>query len=398
MDYRIVLTFFPIFMLLMIMYVILEMTKTTIKIRGTKDWALSYSALLLYSILDIHLTEYNYILGGFFSSLFYIIAFIFLQYSLSNYLEVKRKFTFTMLVAAAMALYLPAHLIFNFDDGYWLNIIYSVVMILIIAETVIFIRIFSTKKGLNRIFTPLCVSLVLLIPYFIGRILSDYDFGVNHIYALGTFHSYLYLMNLSLLASITLGINYIYRWFYIKSLQSLNEELDLKVKEVTNLSETDLLTNIPNRRKIESIIYDKVEQIKITGEFQPFSVILLDLDNFKLINDNYGHQKGDTVLISFATMITQVLINKQDACGRWGGDEFIIFLPDLSEIEAESIAIELLKLASKIDISRNFNLSFSYGIKAYEPNLSYDDFFKNLDSKLYKYKNNEHISTPKESE
>ncbi len=394
MDFRIVLSLFPIFMALMIFYIAVEVRQSNFKIRGIRDWAFSFVGLLLYSVFDTYITEYNYVLGGFLSSLFYITAFIFIQYSLSNYLESKHKFYPSIFAGAGFLLFSLANLVFQFDDGFILNIIFSSVMILIILETFIFIRTTSKLQHKRQIFPAICMSLVLLIPYFIGRIITNYDFGVNHIYHFGTIHSYLYIFNMTLLISITLGINYVYRWFYIMSIKEVNAELDLKIKEVTMLSETDQLTGIPNRRKIEGIIKNTMDELSMTVESYPFSVILIDLNNFKSINDNYGHQKGDEILVSFAELISKVLTD-EDAYGRWGGDEFIILVNDTIEENAERIAKKLYQLSSKISINHDFKLSFSYGVMEYDKKMDYDEFFKTIDNRLYeqKYAHNNKEST-----
>jgi len=372
-------------MVLMMLYIVMEIRQSSIKIKGMGDWAFAFGALFLYSIFDIHLTGIWYDIGATISSLLYVTGFIFIQYSLSNYLGERRNFIISMLVGSTMLFFIPIGVILELEYGYWLNILYSAAMILILLETIIFIRSSSLRKLQKAIFAPLCLSLAFLLPYFVGRIVFEYDFGVNHVYEFGTVHNYLYLLNMVLLMSITLSINYIYRWFFISSLQKVNMDLDNQILKVTLLSETDQLTRIANRRKIEDIIKNKVLSLQKGESTEKFSLILLDLDRFKMINDNYGHQTGDDVLITFAELIENFAGDKF-ACGRWGGDEFIISLSGSDEVQAERFAQDLSQKAKSIQVNHDFELSFSYGIMEYDPRIGYDEFFKNIDTRLYEQK------------
>lgn len=113
-------------------------------------------------------------------------------------------------------------------------------------------------------------------------------------------------------------------------------------KKLTSLATTDPVTNLVNRR----IILSRIEQEKNRMErgSKPFVLIMIDIDNFKQINDEYGHSGGDYVLVTLAELISLTL-RKQDEVARWGGDEFLIMLPE-TDVEGGQIVAE--KIRTKI--------------------------------------------------
>ncbi len=104
------------------------------------------------------------------------------------------------------------------------------------------------------------------------------------------------------------------------------------------LATTDSLTGVWNRRRTEEILSGRLERLKNYGT--PFSLLLADIDHFKRINDTYGHQVGDRVLVD-VTRITRENIRSSDSLGRWGGEEFLIILPKLDLTQALETAERL---------------------------------------------------------
>ena len=116
--------------------------------------------------------------------------------------------------------------------------------------------------------------------------------------------------------------------------ETLNEQLEEKVQERTQelelaklkleaLANTDRLTQIPNRVRLDDVL-EKLEQAKRNGT--PLSIILLDIDYFKAVNDEYGHQVGDIVLQNVAELLKNN-VRAGDIVGRWGGEEFLVICP-----------------------------------------------------------------------
>lgn len=146
----------------------------------------------------------------------------------------------------------------------------------------------------------------------------------------------------------------------------------------------DPLTNLYNRRSYESIIDSELARSKRYDE--PFSLILFDIDNFKSINDKYGHKIGDIVLITLAQIISES-IRETDSTFRVGGEEFAIICP---ETKAESAVILSEKIRNKV-ASHHFetvgHVTISLGIAEFFKDFSKDLLFNNADKAMYLAKN-----------
>lgn len=137
------------------------------------------------------------------------------------------------------------------------------------------------------------------------------------------------------------------------------------------LSRLDPLTNVLNRRSISSYL-EKLHQ----QQDQFYSIVLLDLDHFKNINDHFGHSMGDQVLIQVAKCLANNL-RDQDAIGRFGGEEFILLLPNTTTAQAQRVAERCRQAVAQLsfitDDKQEFSVSASFGISsslsAHEPHL-----------------------------
>jgi diguanylate cyclase (GGDEF)-like protein len=146
---------------------------------------------------------------------------------------------------------------------------------------------------------------------------------------------------------------------------------------------TDPLTGLYNRYKLDKELemhYENFEKKSIS-----FTLLMLDLDHFKSINDKYGHQEGDEVLKRFARILKESS-RQADIIGRWGGEEFMIIYPN-SDIDSGFILAEKLHLALKKckDIEK-YNLTVSIGIGMPKRNITINQLVKKVDDALYKAK------------
>lgn len=160
------------------------------------------------------------------------------------------------------------------------------------------------------------------------------------------------------------------------------------ITEDIKLSTVDPLTDIYNRRFINAFLMKEIERSKRLDRH--FSVVISDIDNFKIINDSYGHLSGDLVLKALARLITDTVRNL-DVVGRYGGDEFMLILPDadnetaLNVIERLRMNVESLDIQVLKDIK--VRLTASFGIASFPENgTSLDDLLVAADEKLYKSK------------
>jgi polar amino acid transport system substrate-binding protein len=138
-----------------------------------------------------------------------------------------------------------------------------------------------------------------------------------------------------------------------------NIKLSALNKELEKLSQTDKLTSIYNRAKLDSILEDEMKLFKRYKEST--SLIIADIDFFKDINDTYGHTTGDIILKEFSQVLSKN-IRETDSIGRWGGEEFLIILPRIKEnnaiITAENlrIAVENFKFHDNIKVTASFGV------------------------------------------
>lgn len=145
----------------------------------------------------------------------------------------------------------------------------------------------------------------------------------------------------------------------------------------------DKLTGIFNRDYLD---ISMVEEIKYANNTKiPVSLIYLDIDNFKNINDTYGHALGDIVLKEFAAAIKVVLRNR-DVFARWGGDEFAVLMPN-TDIFGAQIAAEKIRAAIlAIGFKEAGELFASIGVAEYKFSESADSWFRRVDKALYEAK------------
>lgn len=150
------------------------------------------------------------------------------------------------------------------------------------------------------------------------------------------------------------------------------------------ISSTDSLTNLFNRQKIEEILQEQVEFAKRYN--QNFSFCIFDIDDFKQINDKYGHLQGDKVLIQMSQIIQQK-IRIIDKVGRWGGEEFMLILPN-TDIKTASLILERLKtIIAEYNFGMEQKVTCSFGLSLYNLNLSNDENIILVDNLLYDAKN-----------
>jgi diguanylate cyclase (GGDEF)-like protein/hemerythrin-like metal-binding protein len=168
----------------------------------------------------------------------------------------------------------------------------------------------------------------------------------------------------------------------------LMELQELKTQKYEKLSEEDPLTGIYNRRAFMQILEYEVEQAY--RQHRPLSLLLLDLDHFKQVNDTYGHETGDKLLQHFVTQ-TKELIRSSDIFARIGGEEFVLLLPDTSLKGAYTLAEKIVsKIATlKLDtLAPNLHITVSIGITVLEKEMTASQLLKQADIYLYRAKDN----------
>lgn len=169
----------------------------------------------------------------------------------------------------------------------------------------------------------------------------------------------------------------------IQDLKKAQFALEENNKKLKQLSVTDQLTGIYNRLKLESILEDAVERLTRYGE--KFGIILVDIDHFKQVNDIYGHNTGDQVLIEFATVL-QKNSRTVDTIGRWGGEEFIVICPHTDGKGIYTAAEHLRGVIAQTEFSEIGHKTASFGAAVYQENDTLKELVKQADEALYQSK------------
>jgi diguanylate cyclase (GGDEF)-like protein/PAS domain S-box-containing protein len=174
-----------------------------------------------------------------------------------------------------------------------------------------------------------------------------------------------------------------------KVLQEFNTKLESEVekqtKELKLLAVTDKLTGLYNRVKLDDELASSYEYYKKFKE--NFSIVMLDIDHFKAVNDTYGHQVGDTVLREMAMLIKDS-IRSTDIIGRWGGEEFMLICPKTDSSNAYAVAQNIRENIQTHNFPRVGSLTISAGVSDIISNEDVNALVNSADSLLYDAKHN----------
>ncbi len=167
---------------------------------------------------------------------------------------------------------------------------------------------------------------------------------------------------------------------YLKREISKRKKLE---KELERLATIDRLTSIYNRYKMDISLQKHME---ISKRYKrPLSFIYFDIDHFKRINDTFGHKVGDLVLIQLCSLIKNS-IRKSDIFGRWGGEEFLIILPETKKEEAVELAEKLRQKVQNYKFDKIKHLTCSFGVTSNRENDNPEEIMIRIDKRLYKAK------------
>ncbi|MCF7794336.1 MAG: GGDEF domain-containing protein [Candidatus Cloacimonetes bacterium] len=172
-----------------------------------------------------------------------------------------------------------------------------------------------------------------------------------------------------------------------KKLEFTNQELNSANYKLEQIARTDPLTRISNRRDM----IEKIDQEKrrFSRNGKPFVIVMSDIDDFKIVNDKYGHDAGDFVLQSVAHLMRSSM-RKQDIIGRWGGEEFLMLLPETDLEGGQLLAEKLRKTIAETPFifgKHEIKITMTLGVNVYNVPEEIRSCIKSSDEAMYKGKN-----------
>ncbi len=246
------------------------------------------------------------------------------------------------------------------------NLGFLVILLIVNFYVAFFIYLMiASKKFANRITQP-----IEKISRFISRI--------NQQKQVDTPVSYVKIRELDDLIDLNVEIQEA-KQKYLK----INTEMHFKNEQLERLAVTDPLTQCYNRLKLDQVLRYEVARTK--RDKTPLSLILLDIDYFKKVNDTYGHQAGDSVLVE----MTQALlknIRRTDILGRWGGEEFLLILPN-TDLKSAAVQAEKLRyLVSCTEFEEVDDITISLGVSSCCDKCTEHSLLEAADKALYSAK------------
>ncbi|WP_290654583.1 sensor domain-containing diguanylate cyclase [Idiomarina sp.] len=167
-------------------------------------------------------------------------------------------------------------------------------------------------------------------------------------------------------------------------IEQLNSQLQQANDRLEHLVHTDALTQLWNRYHMEQALDEELSRAQRHGH--PLSVIIFDIDNFKQINDDYGHDVGDEVLKGISKALDS-LMRKSDALGRWGGEEFLVIAPEVELDNAAELAERLRQVMADIEFDKAGVVTASFGVAELDQADTRSDLVRRADKALYRAKN-----------
>jgi diguanylate cyclase len=162
-------------------------------------------------------------------------------------------------------------------------------------------------------------------------------------------------------------------------------ELAIAHKKLTVYASTDALTQVMNRAAFATLVDAYLTQVRTAEERAKGALLIIDADNFKTVNDRFGHDRGDEALVTIAGSI-KAMLRGHDLVGRLGGEEFGVFLPGASPDQAESVAERIRQTVNEASFQpagAPHHLSVSVGGAVFDSGIPYAELFRMADRQLY---------------
>jgi len=172
---------------------------------------------------------------------------------------------------------------------------------------------------------------------------------------------------------------------YTNTIEHYQYQLERKNQTLSKMTNIDFLTKISNRRHIQNILVQEIKRSKRYNN--KLSLIIFDVDDFKQINDKYGHNVGDAVLQNIAQVMSNQT-RQSDYIGRWGGEEFIVVATETAVENASVLAEELRTSIEQFDFHEEFRVTCSFGLIELTDENDVSEIVNKADHAMYRAKKN----------
>jgi diguanylate cyclase len=216
------------------------------------------------------------------------------------------------------------------------------------------------RSSLKLSLAILALFVAISLPYLVEDVQQPY----------GNFTIQLHVVSAVLVAAL----------YFFSSYQQRFQIAQLTADQLARLANTDELTQLANRRRVAEAI--ESELLRFTRYGHSFSIILIDVDHFKAVNDRFGHSGGDKTLVALAARITDVL-RHVDTLGRWGGEEFVVVLPETPFGETLHKATALCGHVAARPLVGDHAVTISCGVTSVAAGDTADTLLQRADSALY---------------
>lgn len=265
----------------------------------------------------------------------------------------------------------------------------SLIVLEILGHAMLAVRVIGWDSGFHYyllVTVPVVVISRMKLPWFKAALI-----GLQLVLYIGMDYTMRELPPLDVLSKETLSMlryfNIATTFLLLAYLASIYMKLVMKAeRELRLLATTDPLTQLLNRRSLLEVA--EYELLQRKRRPAPLAFVLADIDHFKSINDQHGHAAGDAVLRAVSQTLRQAL-REQDSVARWGGEEFLVLMPDASLEVAQSVAERLRKQISTIEVPFNdthIKVRMTFGVSSHQDDEPVDAPINRADAALYRGK------------
>ena len=353
------------------------------EMQGTKEWLLASFLLCLAPLFLLSRTFIPHWISINSGHLLYFtaMAFFYIGVCKSEDKKINYHALFLVCITATLSMLITpktsdytSHRIFINASG--------IGLLALMSTLVLFKGIQPGEKG--RFFLGLQFGIITIVQFVRATMaLNQVEYTKDYFETVNIIEQVTLLLVVFTQTAYTAGFILVISENYRNRLQNKIDELAEARLVAERLATTDYLTGLCNRVKIEEVLSEQVALRKRYG--QRFSIIMIDIDYFKLINDNFGHPAGDAALVKVANLL-QDGTRETDICGRWGGEEFIIITPDTNCDGAEKMAENLRFNIEKSAVNSLDDLTASFGVAELRKGETKESLIKRADNALYKAK------------